>query len=381
METETKHSTPPESLPGNDQPALSPKKKGPGLAGKLGLMFFTLLMLFVIIEVALRGKQTAFTLESDPNYDRQLYNYYANDARRNPYVRPGEAPGLKVAVVGDSFTNGAGIPYQDKYGVRLEALLNLNSNVAPAAVYIAAKGGTSTYDHYRYLKPLFDQHGDPDLLVLGICLNDTEDHQKNQVHNDWRLDSIPRPPKGLMGALCKVSKAASFVYNKKEVVRAMHAHEDYYQLLYQEDYMGYKKFVGHIDLIKKACDERGIKFFAMVWPLMGDLNPKTYPFHNIHEKVHKVLEDNEVPYVDLLPHFLGKNSTRLQAVPFVDGHPNEIGHRMASEILLRELLERELIPPQYAPDHQSGSVAAGYQSFYQKLNPTEQGKKEKAAGK
>ena len=356
-------------------------RKGPGLKGKFGLLFFTLLLLFAIIEVVLRGKDRSFTLEGDPNYDRQERNYYPDDTRRNPYLRPGEEPGLKVAVVGDSFTNGAGIPYQDKYAVRLEALLNINSNVAPAAVYIAAKGGTSTYDHYRYLQPLFDQHGEPDVLVLGICLNDAEDHQKNQVHGAWRMDSVPRPPEGFMGMLCGVSRLACLIYNKKEVVRAMAAHEDYYQLLYQEDYMGYIKLVGHIRLIKETCDERGIQFFAMVWPLLGDLNPKTYKFGNIHDKVHTILEDNEVPYVDLLPYFIGKSSTRLQAVPYVDGHPNEIGHRIASEVLFRALLTQKLIPEAYVPQHQSGPIEGSYRASYEKLNPAGRGKKTKASEK
>jgi hypothetical protein len=348
-------------------PAKAPLSKGAAILGKIMLTFFTLLILFVFFEIALKKKNSTFSIDTDPNYDRQERNYYPQEKRMNPWVKEGETP-YKVAVVGDSFTNGAGVPYQDKYAIRLETLLNLNDDVRPAAIKLWAKGGTSTYDHYRYLEHVVEW--EPDAVVLGICLNDAEDHQKNKTHSAWRAASAPQPPKGFMKWLTSWSNVASFVYTKKEVVRAMKAHEEYYQLLYQDDYHGYQKFEGYLGEIKKELDKRDIKFFVMIWPLLGDLNRETYAYHNIHEKVHAVLEGHQIPYVDLLPHFIGKNSTRLQAIPYIDGHPCEIGQRMASEVLYRSLLEHEIIPPEYAAKTSSGKVSGSYARFYEMMNPT-----------
>ena len=338
-----------------------------GLVGKIGLLVFTLLLCLVCAEVVLRGQKSEFSIATDPNYDRQERNYYPAEGRQNPWIREGEEY-LRVAVVGDSFTNGAGVPYQDKYAVRLENLLNLNDGVPPAAVKIWAKGGTSTYDHYRYLEHAVEW--EPDIVILGICLNDAEDHQKNQTHSAWRADGLPKPPEGFMKWLTSWSKVASFVYTKKEVVRAMKSHEQDYQKLYQEDYHGYKKFQGFLGEMKKELDKRDIKFFVMIWPLLGDLKTENYSFHNIHEIVHGVLDGYGIPYVDLLPAFIGKSSTRLQAIPYVDGHPSEIGQRIATEVLYRALIEQKILPAGYAAQHKGGPIAGDYSRWYKKLNPT-----------
>ena len=213
-----------------------PAKTRNELWGKLGLLFFTVLILFVILEVALNKKSGEFSLATDPNFDRHERSYYPNDQRKNPWVREGE-DSFKVAVVGDSFTDGAGVPYQDKYAIRLEALLNLNADVKPAAIKVFAKGGTSTQAHYSYMKHAIAWGAD--VVILGICLNDTEDHHDNKIHSAWRADSFPQLPTGFMKWLTGWSNVASFVYTKKEVIRAQKAHAQYYQKLYQEDYQGY----------------------------------------------------------------------------------------------------------------------------------------------
>ena len=345
----------------------TPTGKIKDLCGKLGLCFFTVLILFIVLEVALRKKDTTFSLATDPNFDRHERTYYPTPGRTNPWIREGQEA-LKVAVVGDSFTDGAGVPYQDKYAIRLEALLNLNDGVKPAAIKVFAKGGTSTYAHYSYIKHTIEWEAD--VVVLGICLNDTEDHQKNKIHSAWRADSFPQVPTGFMGWLTRWSNVASFIYTKKEVVRAKKAHQEYYQKLYQDDYQGYKKFVGYLGEIKKDLDAKDIKFFAMIWPLLGDLNAQTYPYHDIHEKIHGVLDGHQIPYLDLLPTFIDKSSTRLQAVPFIDGHPSEIGQRMAAEHLYRALLDEGIIPESYRCTTASGPHEASYSQIYELMNPT-----------
>jgi hypothetical protein len=65
----------------------------------------------------------------------------------------------------------------------------------------------------------------------------------------------------------------------------------------------------------------------------------------------------------------------------VDGHPNEIGHRIASEVLFRALLTQKLIPEAYVPQHQSGPIEGTYRASYEKLNPAGRGKKTKASEK
>ena len=46
----------------------------------------------------------------------------------------------------------------------------------------------------------------------------------------------------------------------------------------------------------------------------------------------------------MLPFYKNIPHERLEAVPGVDAHPNEIAHRIASEALYRWLLKRQAIP-------------------------------------
>jgi hypothetical protein len=53
--------------------------------------------------------------------------------------------------------------------------------------------------------------------------------------------------------------------------------------------------------------------------------------------------------LDLLPAFQGIPVERMQVIPGNDFHPNEIGHRIAAEWILRWLANREVLPAAIIP--------------------------------
>jgi hypothetical protein len=53
-----------------------------------------------------------------------------------------------------------------------------------------------------------------------------------------------------------------------------------------------------------------------------------------------------VPVIDLSPLYIGIPLERLQVIPGVDRHPNEIAHRMAAERIYLWLEELKLLPQQ-----------------------------------
>ena len=64
-----------------------PLSKGAAILGKIMLSFFTLLILFIFFEIALKKKDSTFSIDTDPNYDRQERNYYPQEKRMNPWVK------------------------------------------------------------------------------------------------------------------------------------------------------------------------------------------------------------------------------------------------------------------------------------------------------
>ena len=60
-----------------------------------------------------------------------------------------------------------------------------------------------------------------------------------------------------------------------------------------------------------------------------------------------MLSAHDIPTLDLWPWFEGKETMRLEVFPGIDGHPNEIAHRLASEGIYRSLLEKGYLGDEY----------------------------------
>ena len=69
-----------------------------------------------------------------------------------------------------------------------------------------------------------------------------------------------------------------------------------------------------------------------------------YPFTDIHDSLHRLLEEAGLAYLDLLPEYRGMDMNRLEVVPYKDPHPNEIAHRIAAEHLWEYLAEKGFVP-------------------------------------
>ena len=99
----------------------------------------------------------------------------------------------------------------------------------------------------------------------------------------------------------------------------------------------------------------------VIFPVfIADIGPR-YPFHSIHELLHKTLDGVGLEYVDLMPYCEGHDYKRLALVPGKDPHPSETGHRVAAEALWIELRNRGLVP--------SSKDAAGNWVAYPKTSP------------
>jgi hypothetical protein len=69
----------------------------------------------------------------------------------------------------------------------------------------------------------------------------------------------------------------------------------------------------------------------------------------MHDAIAGVMQAEGVAHLDLFPAFRGKDPRRMQAIPRVDPHPNEIAHRIAAEAIFHFLLEQGLVPETYRP--------------------------------
>ena len=277
-------------------------------------------------------------------FDRPLVFFQPQPQRRRP---PGpRRKRLDIAVVGDSFTVGEGVQWDDAYPARLERLLNLNADVPPAHVTVLAESGTSTVTQIGRVRRALARR--PDLLLLGVFLNDTEDHRSGDLDR-LREGILPQVPSGWRLAVLRRSALLRWAYHRYEGVRAWHQVQRYYRELYDPEYSGWQKFTGALAEISELAERRGVPLRAVVVPAMVSLDPDRYLFREQHRKIAGALEEAGIPALDLLDDFLGTSDLRVAAWPEIDGHPSEIGHRIAAEAIFRYLLDTGSIPAGYRP--------------------------------
>lgn len=301
------------------------------------------LMVLAVVELGLRAYYRVAPAQLQ-RHDRPPVIFYEGAERSHPWSR-GDTNTLRIAVLGDSITVGAGSQPSDAYGARLERLLNLNDGQRPAEVRVWARGGMCTYGELKFLEEAVAWK--PDLLILGICLNDTEDPRRREELTRWRMDALPRQPPRWFARSLGWSRLASLVYQKVEDARARRGYLEMNRKLFDKEYGGWKLFAKALKDFAETTRQNDIRLVVVVFPLLSHIDE--YPFGWIHEQIHEELEAKGIPYLDLLPVYEGLVSTRLQAIPLVDAHPNEIGHRIAAEAILQYLLAQQFIEPGYLP--------------------------------
>ena len=314
-------------------------------ARALGLILFGTLLALLGLEAALRVAGVGGPAELGPEYDRPVTGY-APHAERLSRRFSTEPPGLKVAVVGDSFTLGYGNHWYDAYPRRLEHLLNLNTDAPPAEVRVFARNDTTTWDQLRFLDAAMAW--EPDLLVLGIFLNDTEDPGDAQL-GEYRQAMSPRLYGGWTRRVLRTSRLAAWVHLRLAYIRGHRAALALQDRVFTPDYPGFVRFRQALRRFKRVCRTNDVKLVAVVWPSMGGLGPR-YPHQIAHQRLGEALKEARIPYLDLLEEFQDKSSARLAVYPDIDNHPDEIGHRIGATAIYRFLVRSRTIDRVYASD-------------------------------
>jgi lysophospholipase L1-like esterase len=242
---------------------------------------------------------------------------------------PPRIPGVhRVAVVGDSFTEGQGAREQDTYVSQLQSLLNARE---PGSWQVLNFGYRAL--DFPELSGSFEKalEADPDLVVFGMVLNDGErsaafDRQWPML-NDWIM--VRRPPEN---ASLFSPRLLSFVRDRFETYQIARDTTRWYRDMYgPANADGWQRTKDDLRAMQEAARRRGVPMMVALWPLLVDLE-RDYPFADVHDKIGRVCEKSGIPYVDLLPSLRGRKTATLWAHPS-DWHPNELAHRLAAETL------------------------------------------------
>jgi GDSL-like lipase/acylhydrolase family protein len=224
---------------------------------------------------------------------------------RGPDIAEQATPGVaRIAFVGDSTTLGWGVAEQDTFATRVIADL-----VKAGRKVDGFNLGVGNYNTLQELT-LFREVGvplKPDIIVLTYFINDAEPmpdysddswltrHSAAWVVLGYRLDSLFR----------QFGEAPDW--------------KRYYRDLYRPKAPGWLQTQKALGDFAATARDIGAKIIVYHLPELRELRP--YPFGDVTAKVQTVVEEDGMPFVDLLPTMENLDPPSLW-VTVPDPHPN-----------------------------------------------------------
>lgn len=320
-------------------PARTPVSR----SAKVVLLSIGLVVSLCAVEVAVRvaGSVVKPTTWTDRPYAFFLPSdsHSLQDADPHP-----KAPGVfRVAVVGDSFTFGPHMQLGDTFPKKLEQMLNTNVGAQRVEVINRGHNGASTHVETELVKLALRES--PDLLILEITLNDAEP----RLLTPEERAAVYRP-KWLTWPIFSWWKSLGLVAKRVHNSQTVRNYIDYHSKFFK-DPETHATFATSLKQIAVQAREAKVPLVAVVFPLFDFPINEQYPFKETHEIVGRDLQAAGIQAIDLTRAYRNIPPERLQVIPAVDNHPNEIAHRIAAERILAVLAKEQLVPAATIPSH------------------------------
>jgi lysophospholipase L1-like esterase len=302
---------------------------------------FSLIVTLFAVELCFRlipsPKQVSWS-------DRPKY-YYQHELSTTlqdaPYSEKKAQDVFRVAVVGDSFSFAPYMQFDDAFPKKLERMLNLQTREKKAEVINYGVPAFSTSHEVDVVRKAIQEEAD--LILLQITLNDPEIKAGTPI-GITVFDKFGPPKYGsFVKAVVENSKFVAFVASRLHNSKTQREYREYFFDLY-ENPRSWNQFQKSLAKIAELAKNANKPLVAVVFPLFGLPMDQTYPFYPIHEKVSSALNELNVKHRDISDIYKDIPLERLQVIPGVDRHPNEIGHRMAAEAIYDWLNQQKLLP-------------------------------------
>ncbi len=226
-----------------------------------------------------------------------------------------------VLALGDSFTLGQGVRYEDTYVRRLEKLLAKEGK--PIRIKNTGVAGYEI-EHICTAYDLYSAESHYPLVIYGFVLNDFGMPGKESVIGSDFID--------LNNGGCQYNPwrthyaSVNFVYSRIERIRLDRTTRQ----SYLEAFKG-KNADDKFELLRtmnRKTELNDSRLVIVLFPLLHEFHD--YPFQEIHDKVCDFCRKDDILLLDLLPAFSEHKAESLWVHP-TDYHPNEIAHRIAAK--------------------------------------------------
>ena len=238
-----------------------------------------------------------------------------------------------ILMLGDSFTWGQGVRYEDTYPIRLEKLLAAHGR--PVEIRNAGINGIDLVEIYAtYLSEARERHHP--FVIYGFVLNDFGVPGKEMIVGSDYIDTNNGEDR--YGPLRERFATLNFLIHLVRKRRLTQVTKRFYL----EAFKG-ESAQEHFDLLRQLHLEvlgDGSRLVIALFPLLYKLD--AYPFHEIHDKIALFCRQQGILLLDLLPAF-SEHEARELWVHATDHHPNDIAHNITAEELLKFMERRGLL--------------------------------------
>ena len=240
----------------------------------------------------------------------------------------------RIVVLGDSITA------YDKYPLYLEDRLNNDYNSELSfEVWNCAIPGINIRQYANYLKYKAINYNS-DMVLIGLCLSDFEMWSSVIYKNGNNLieysSDFPRLGRRFLNDfLFRHSNLYRFIMPRLETI--IHS-----RLIVSTDYHSKEEGLYYLKQIKDLTSKNKIKLVCVIFPYLKELKNYT-PFQKEEYMIMKdVLEELNIDYLDLHDVFSDYNLAEFIATENDFTHPNEKGHRVATEAIFEYLKNKYL---------------------------------------
>ena len=241
--------------------------------------------------------------------------------REIPYERTSGV--LRVAMVGDSLTEGWGVPFESTFSKRIERLYEKAG--AKAEVVNLGVGNWNTVQEVQHFLTKGYKYS-PDIVVLNYFVNDAE----------------PTPEPGQRqepSLLLQYCYSCVFFKGRLDTVLRQFTTRQNWAEFYLGLYDGGRS-KGWLDVkaaIKRLadyCRQNNIKLLIAHLPELHDV--QNYRFGLVTELVRQAAQENSAAFVDILPNLQFQASSDLWVTP-PDPHPNAFANELIAAGLFSAL--------------------------------------------
>ncbi len=290
---------------------------------------------FAVAEAAFRifdVRSPAQPSSANQDWERTDYRLNALGLREAWDQPPARDARLRLVFLGDSMTYGDGVEPEEAFPHLVQELLSLGPEDGVLSLNLGFRGTSPGWQLEKYLK--LRQTLFADVVVQVVYLNDLQ------------IDTIR------IVEIYGVRDGDLWTGDWSFVLRYAERQVRYWMAWNRTlDYMrggdndaargaAWAKFKGDVRACKQAVEETDAVYAVVLFPWLVRL--EDYPLADVHREMRQFVSHLDVPYLDLLEAFAGRDGDALR-VSLANEHPNSEGHRLAAERIAR-FLRDEVLP-------------------------------------